>query len=417
MKPVGDQADLRRTSLKLGLQSGLLVVGCLVVLGVLLFAVYERAADSAANRLLRDTTSNIDSANEAPPGVRVVVLTPQGRSISTGMPEGLPDEEQLAATARDRQTRQADIVRGGDHYTIRTQAVGNRVTQAVLDRHEADEERGRILTALLTAGVVGVLLAALVAAWLARRTVRPMANTIAMQRRFVADASHELRTPLTLLSTRAQLLARRLHTDPRVTDQVVADVSGLVNDIRKLTEILDDLLTAADTRMSADREAVDLVALVEDVVAAAAASAEGLGVNLTIGNEPDAAVVDGSPASLGRALTALVDNAVDHARAGVTVSVRAHARRVEVQVSDDGPGIPDEVAPRLFDRFTSRRSESSQANGRRHYGLGLALVADVAANHHGRVAVSHRADGTSGVVFTLTLPRPRRVPRPGTAGL
>ena len=68
-----------------------------------------------------------------------------------------------------------------------------------------------------------------------------------MQRRFVADASHELRTPLTLLSTRAQLLARRLRRRPEVTDQVVADVEGVVADTRMLTEILDDLLVAADT--------------------------------------------------------------------------------------------------------------------------------------------------------------------------
>jgi len=226
VRAVGDAADLRRTSLRLGLQAGLLVVGVLLVVGALLFVIYERAAESAADQLLSDTTDNIDTASEAPPGVLVAVVTPQGRSVSPDMPEDLPDEEQIAATARDGRTRQVDIGDDDDSYTVRTVAVGDRVTQAILDRHEAEEERGRILTALLTAGVAGVLLAALVAAWLARRTVRPMADTIAMQRRFVADASHELRTPLTLLSTRAQLLSRRLRSDHHVTEQVVADVDG-----------------------------------------------------------------------------------------------------------------------------------------------------------------------------------------------
>ena len=252
MRAVGDAADLRRTSLRLGLQAGLLVVGVLLVVGALLFVIYERAAESAADQLLSDTTDNIDTANEAPPGVLVAVVTPQGRSVSPDMPEGLPDEEQIDATAQDGKTRQVDIGDDDDSYTVRTVAVGDRVTQAILDRHEAEEERGRILTALLTAGVAGVLLAALVAAWLARRTVRPMADTIAMQRRFVADASHELRTPLTLLSTRAQLLSRRLRSDPHVTEQVVADVDGVVADTRTLTEILDELLTAADTRGQGD---------------------------------------------------------------------------------------------------------------------------------------------------------------------
>ena len=403
MKAVGDAADLRRTSLRLGLQAGLLVVGCLVVVGALIFVVYERAADSAANQLLSDTTTNIDAASEAPPGVRVVVVTPEGRSVSPGMPKGLPDEEQIAATMADGKTRQVDIVRGGDSYTVRTAAIGDRVTQAVLDRHEADEERGRILTALLTAGVAGVLLAGLVAAWLARRTVRPMADTIAMQRRFVADASHELRTPLTLLSTRAQLLSRRLHRDPRVTDQVVADVDSVVADTRTLTEILDELLTAADTRSRAEWTTVDVAALVEEVVGAATAAAEKSGVTVTV-VDLTAASVDGSPAALRRALTALLDNAVSFARSAVTVSVRASGRRVEIEVGDDGPGVPQDVAPRLFDRFSSLRSEAPAPDGRRHYGLGLALVAEVVANHRGRVAVADRADGERGVVFTLTLP-------------
>ena len=90
------------------------MVGCLLVVGALIFVVYERASDSAANQLLSDTTKNIDAASEAPPGVRVVVVTPQGRSVSAGMPEGLPDEEQIAATREDGKTRQVDIVRSGD---------------------------------------------------------------------------------------------------------------------------------------------------------------------------------------------------------------------------------------------------------------------------------------------------------------
>ena len=221
-------------------------------------------------------------------------------------------------------------MRWGTSYTVRTAAVGDRVTQAVLDRHEADEQRGRILTALLTAGVAGVLLAALVAAWLARRTVRPMADTIAMQRRFVADASHELRTPLTLLSTRAQLLSRRLRRDPRVTDaRRSTDVDGIVADTRTLTEILDELLTAADTRSRAD---------VDDRRRQRARSRTSpaprrppprrSGVTAD-GRGPDAAAsVEGAPASLRRALTALVDNAVSHASSAVTISVRASGRRV-----------------------------------------------------------------------------------------
>ena len=189
----------------------------------------------------------------------------------------------------------------------------------------------------------------------------------------------------------------------------MADVDGVVADAKTLTDILDDLLTAADTRSQAERTTVDLGALVEGVGAATQAAAERSGVTLTVVNVPaQPAVVEGSPPSLRRAVTALVDNAVSHARSAVTISVLASERRVEIVVSDDGPGIPKDVAPRLFDRFASGRTETAAPEGRRHYGLGLALVADVAANHDGRVAVADRGDGERGAVFTLSLPTSRR---------
>lgn len=408
MRAVGDAADLRRTSLWLGVQAGLLVVGCLVVVGAVLFLVYERAADDAANRLLRDATTHIDAAREAPPGVEVVVVTGARRSMSSGMPEGFPDERQIAATTRDGRSRQSNVERDGVSYTVRTEAVHGRVTQAVLDRRETDEERERILTALLVAGVVGVLLAALVAAWLARRTVQPMADTIGMQRRFVADASHELRTPLTLLSTRAQLLARRLHRNPEDTSRLVADVDGVVADTHVLTDILEDLLAASDTGRNA-KEALDVVGLAREAAAAATAAAEASGVTLTVSSTPEEALVLGSSAALRRAVTALVDNAVDHATTAVDVAVRRRGRHIVIDVCDDGPGISTEAVPRLFERFTTSRAQGSSGAGRRHYGLGLALVADVAADHDGEVTVAPRQEGRQGAVFTLLLPALHRL--------
>jgi signal transduction histidine kinase len=333
--------------------------------------------------------------------VRVAVVTPYGRTVSADMPPGFPDEHAIALVRRDGRSRQFDVRRGEHVLTVRTQRTGGHVVQAVLDHAQDEEERERIVSSLLLAGGVGVLLAALVSVWLARRAVSPLAETVAMQRRFVADASHELRTPLTLLSTRVQLLVRRARQRGAASGD--EDLAGVLADTRMLTDILDDLLVAADTRTSAPREPVDVGRLGEDVVAAARAAASRVGVDLVL-RVDGRPVTHGVPTSLRRAVTALVDNAVEHARSRVELRVDRHRRHVRVVVTDDGPGISSEVAPRLFERFTSLRDDTRPREGRRHYGIGLALVADVAAAHHGTVSARNRDDGGSGAVLTLTLP-------------
>jgi signal transduction histidine kinase len=100
----------------------------------------------------------------------------------------------------------------------------------------------------------------------------------------------------------------------------------------------------------------------------------------------------------------------------VDVRVEAAGRTARVVVRDDGPGIAAEVRPRVFGRFTSARTVEA-AGSRRHYGIGLALVADVAAAHGGTVAAGNRTDDGSGAELALTLPLRERGATPaGPAG-
>lgn len=112
------------------------------------------------------------------------------------------------------------------------------------------------------------------------------------------------------------------------------------------------------------------------------------------------AVVRGSESSLRRAVIALVDNALDHASTVVSVDVSVDRGSCRVAIADDGPGIDDDVLPRIFQRFASAREAHSE---RRHYGLGLALVADVATAHGGKVEAGRPSTG-SGAVLTLSVP-------------
>ncbi len=395
----GDDTQLRRTARRLGLQAGVLILLCLVAGAAVQWVFVERSSESAAKARLATVTGKIDKPSEAPHDVFVTILDADGKRSSVGLPPGLPELGDLTAVSRTGRTRERSLRISGHEYLVRTERTGSRTIQAALDRQPLEEESHRLILALLWAGIVGVSLAALAASWLARRAVAPMAETIALQRRFVADASHELRTPLTLLSTRVQLLVRRLRSDH---DDLRPDLEGLLSDTRSLTDILEELLLAVDSRQMQDRQRVDLRAVAEEAVASARAEAQARDLVLEL-DAPDPVVVEAAAPAVRRAVLALVDNALDHAVSRVHVSVAREGRRAVVRVEDDGAGIAPDVLPRVFERFASSRDVVAGGSGRRHYGLGLALVADIARAHGGQVSARNRG-ADLGAVMTLELP-------------
>ena len=168
---------------------------------------------------------------------------------------------------------------------------------------------------------------------------------------------------------------------------------------------MEELLLAADTRTPVPQEPVDVGQLVATAVASAQAAATETGIALTL--EPptdDTTLAAGAPTALSRSVTALVDNALGHARSEVVVTVGRRGRLVVVEVRDDGPGISEDVLPRMFTRFAGDRSEATTPGARRHYGLGLALVSEIAARHGGTVTAANRPAPDTGAVLRLELP-------------
>ncbi len=401
MSPTRDDRQLQRTARRLGLQAGALIITCLAAVAVVQWVLVEQSASSDARSRLADITASIDQPQEAPRDVFVTIAENSETVSSNDLPAGFPVTRDLTSVGRTGATLERNVSVAGHEYLVRTERSGSRVVQAGLDKQPIEDESRRFITGLLWAGLFGVLLAALMAYWLARRAVSPMADTIALQRRFVADASHELRTPLTLLSTRVQLLARKLGHQSTPPADIRGDVEGVLADTRNLTEILDELLIAVDTRESTARELRDLGTLAREVVDSAQAAAHERTLELVVHAEGDTAVVASVPA-LRRAIVALVDNAMDHATRTVEVRVTRIGREIHLSVEDDGPGITPDLIPRMFERFSSSRPPGEHVASRRHYGLGLALVAEVANAHDGRVTAANRTAG-HGAVITLSL--------------
>ncbi|GIT79672.1 two-component sensor histidine kinase [Leifsonia sp. LS1] len=396
--------ELRSASRRLAVQFAAIIVALFVVLGVVVYGVVSAGQDEAAHRALSDA-SMVDSVHDAPRDLLVTVVSPVGRESSPDLPAGLPDEKALAAIQQYGGSRLETISAGGESFLTQTDVRRGKVVQVSYGLGEQQEELNRLLIALVTSGAVAAVAAAALGLLLARRAMRPMADALALQRRFVADAGHELRTPLTLLSTRAQLLRRHLGPDAHPLDgeQLRAGLDEVVDDSRALTEIVEDLLIAADPRQSAPREGVDLGALAASVARAAEGRAQDGGITIATETSPDA-VVTGAPVSLRRMIVALVDNALDHARTQVRIDVRVASAEVVLAVSDDGPGFAEDRVGQAFDRFASSRADADGDRGR-HYGLGLALVAEVVERHGGRVSAANSATG--GAELTVRLPRAR----------
>ena len=234
----------------------------------------------------------------------------------------------------------------------------------------------------------------------------------ARMRRFVTDASHELRTPLATIRGYAELYRQGAASSP---EAVAASMGRIEGEATRMSALVEDLLTLArlDNRRPMQIEPVDLTVIAGDVVqdARARTSSHTLRLAGLPGRPLGPAVVDGDDSRLRQVVTNLVANALQHTPAGTSVTVRvgAEAGRCRVEVVDDGPGIPPEAMPHLFERFY----RTDPARGRRAsggHGLGLAIVAAIVQAHGGRTGVAATPGG--GATFLVDLPESDGVENP-----
>src|SRR6201996_3955094 len=240
-------------------------------------------------------------------------------------------------------------------------------------------------------------------------------------RRFAADASHELRTPLAAIRGYAELAL--LH--PGSADEAVTHALGRVlSESTRMSVLVDDLLLLArlDAGRPLSREPVDMTRLAIDATSDAQVARPGHRWVLELPDDPE--LVLGDEHRLRQVLANLLSNAGRHTPDGTTITVRVSgalpdgepgsgsesvrhgplppAPRLVVSVTDNGPGIPADLLPELFERFTRADTSRSHATDASSTGLGLAIVEAVVAAHQGAVLVTSRPGMTR---FTIVLGR------------
>jgi signal transduction histidine kinase len=230
------------------------------------------------------------------------------------------------------------------------------------------------------------------------RAFSERAASEARLRRFIADASHELRTPLAAVSAYAELFHRGARDRPEDLERAM---TGIEREAARMAVLVNDLLLLArlDQGRPLERKRVDLKELVGEAVDAARAVDPERRLEL---EAPDSLVVPGDPGRLRQVVDNLLANVRAHtpARAGATVRVTREDGDAIVEVADEGSGLTPEQADRAFDRFY--RGDPSRSRDVGGSGLGLSIVAAVAAAHGGDVSV--RSANGSGATFRVRIP-------------
>lgn len=226
-------------------------------------------------------------------------------------------------------------------------------------------------------------------------TTERLAAARSSQDRLIADAAHELRTPLAAMRAGIEVALRR----DRPAAQLRETLEHTLIEVARLSDLSSSLLDLAALRASPlQRSRGDLVGVLIEAVDAARALAEERGCVVRM-RAPEAAIAEFSGSAIRQALDNLLHNAIKFSPPASTIEVSLDERDEAwvFAVVDAGPGVPAEAHEAVFEPF--HRLGRAGPGG----GLGLAIVRDVAARHHGRVWVEDVANG--GARFSLALPR------------
>lgn len=222
-----------------------------------------------------------------------------------------------------------------------------------------------------------------------------------LRRDLIAWTSHDLRTPLTSIRVMVEALNDGLVTDEETSIRYYKTIHSEIVFLNKLIDDLFELAQLDADGISFEMEPDSLSDLISDTLNTFGPLAKKKQVALSADVSPDLDPVLMNSSRIGRVLTNLVDNAIQHSLPGGAIRLSAirSSGEVRVTVSDEGTGFSSEELPRVFEKFYRGESARSRATG--GAGLGLAIAAGIVEAHHGRIWARNREEGGATISFTL----------------
>jgi two-component system OmpR family sensor kinase len=233
------------------------------------------------------------------------------------------------------------------------------------------------------------------------RTAEQLVILMDSQRRLLHDVSHEIRSPLARIQLAIDLAQQR-------PDRTAVSIERIQRESDRIVRLVDELLTLsrleANTSLSGEEDNVDIIEMIDEIVADARFEAATRNCEIEL-VATDKALMRGRPDLLHRALENIIRNAIAHTFDGtrINIAVTEQDRFLRIDVTDDGPGIPEIALKAIFEpfvRFREQRGNGEEA--RKGYGLGLAIARQVIVAHGGSITAQNRKNG--GLQVSMLLP-------------
>jgi signal transduction histidine kinase len=265
--------------------------------------------------------------------------------------------------------------------------------------NESRKASNQMILSLIYINIVVFVAGGLGAFFLARRTLRPIAEAHEAQSRFTSDASHELRTPLSAMKTELEVNLRDSKLEIGEARELLESNLEEVNKLIQLSEMLLHL-----SRLDHDKlevATIDLPVMLDELLKRYASHRKRFDITTrkkatTLANE----------AAINELMGILIDNAIKYSPEESTIYIRVFEQRGRIgfEIKNSGKPIPEEILPKLFERFY--RADTSRTNGSKNgYGLGLSIAKKIVDVHHGELTVS---SGNEATTFIFYLPIVRR---------
>ena len=243
-----------------------------------------------------------------------------------------------------------------------------------------------LLFTFLFVGIGMLIVIFLISIFYANRSIRPISESWAKQKQFIADASHELKTPLTTIMTNCDVLEANENETIKSQREWLGYIKVGADRMNKLVNSLLTLARVEGLNLQTSKQSFDMAALVCDVMQSmeAATITKKLNIDRKIEFVGD---IYGYEDSVRQVFTILYENAVKYVNEGgnINVSVRRTKKGVSCTVKNTGKGIPAKDLPYVFDRFY--RSDTARSNEENSYGLGLAIAKSIVGQIGGKITV------------------------------